>query len=55
MPPGEALGELLQDGQGTPQQLALLMGELIEHGKTSDIFLNPQKKQTEMYIQGKYG
>ena len=35
--------------------LFMLMGELIEHGKTADIFLNPRKKQTEMYIQGKYG
>ena len=27
----------------------------IEHGKTKDIFLHPQRKETEMYIEGRYG
>ena len=33
----------------------MLLGEIIEHGKTSDLFLNPKKPQTEMYIEGRYG
>ncbi|HIN33853.1 MAG TPA: phosphate ABC transporter ATP-binding protein [Nitrospirales bacterium] len=33
----------------------MLLGEVIEHGKTSDIFLHPQRKETEMYIEGRYG
>lgn len=33
----------------------MLMGELIEHGKTADLFLRPQRKETEMYIEGRYG
>jgi len=33
----------------------MLNGELIEHGKTSDIFLNPKDKRTEEYIEGRYG
>jgi phosphate transport system ATP-binding protein len=33
----------------------MLLGEIIEHSKTSDLFLNPRKEQTEMYIQGRYG
>jgi phosphate transport system ATP-binding protein len=33
----------------------MLMGEIIEHAKTLDIFMNPQRKQTEMYITGRYG
>lgn len=33
----------------------MLLGELIEHGKTADLFLKPQSKQTEMYIEGRYG
>jgi phosphate transport system ATP-binding protein len=33
----------------------MLMGELIEHGKTTDLFLNPKRKETEMYIEGRYG
>jgi ABC-type phosphate transport system ATPase subunit len=33
----------------------MMMGELIEHGKTSDVFLNPKNPQTEMYVEGRYG
>jgi len=33
----------------------MLLGEIIEHSKTADLFLNPQKPQTEMYIEGRYG
>ena len=32
-----------------------LMGELVEIGKTSDIFLKPRDKRTEDYITGRYG
>jgi len=46
---------MAQARRASDECLFMLMGELIEHGKTSNIFLNPQKKQTEMYIQGKYG
>ena len=31
------------------------MGELIEYGKTRDIFTVPKKKQTEDYITGRFG
>lgn len=31
------------------------MGELIEHDKTSKIFTNPSKKQTEDYVTGRFG
>ncbi|MBN2294830.1 MAG: phosphate ABC transporter ATP-binding protein [Pirellulales bacterium] len=33
----------------------MLLGEIIEHGKTLDVFLNPQHKDTEMYVTGRYG
>ncbi|MEE3419651.1 MAG: phosphate ABC transporter ATP-binding protein PstB [Lachnospiraceae bacterium] len=32
-----------------------LLGELIEFGKTQDIFLNPKNKKTEEYITGRFG
>jgi len=35
--------------------LFMLMGELVEHGPTLDIFLRPQRKETEMYVEGRYG
>lgn len=33
----------------------MYMGEMIEFGKTNQIFTNPTKKQTEDYITGRYG
>ncbi|MDD4954011.1 MAG: phosphate ABC transporter ATP-binding protein PstB [Candidatus Omnitrophica bacterium] len=33
----------------------MLLGELIEFGKTEDIFTRPQDKRTEDYITGRYG
>ena len=33
----------------------MYMGELIEFGRTDLIFTNPEKKQTEDYITGRYG
>ncbi len=32
-----------------------MLGELVEMGKTSDIFTHPRDKQTEDYITGRYG
>ena len=31
------------------------LGEIVEFGKTKNIFTNPEKKQTEDYITGRYG
>ena len=33
----------------------MLMGELIEHGRTGDIFINPKNSKTADYIEGRYG
>jgi len=33
----------------------MLLGELVEFGKTQDIFTNPKDKRTEDYITGRYG
>lgn len=33
----------------------LYLGSLIEYGKTDDIFQNPQSKQTEDYVTGRFG
>ena len=32
-----------------------LLGELVEFGKTDDIFSQPQDKRTEDYITGRFG
>ncbi|MGA2916157.1 MAG: phosphate ABC transporter ATP-binding protein PstB [Sedimentisphaerales bacterium] len=33
----------------------MLLGELVEFGRTTDIFTNPKDKRTDDYITGKYG
>jgi phosphate transport system ATP-binding protein len=33
----------------------MLLGELVEFGKTTDIFTRPKEKRTEDYITGRYG
>ena len=32
-----------------------LVGEMVEYGKTKDIFSLPQDKRTEDYITGRFG
>jgi phosphate transport system ATP-binding protein len=33
----------------------MLLGELMEHGPTSEMFLRPKRTETEMYVEGRYG
>lgn len=33
----------------------MLLGEVVEQGPTLEVFLRPKKKQTELYIEGRYG
>jgi phosphate transport system ATP-binding protein len=33
----------------------MLLGEIVEQGSTVDIFLKPQRKATELYVEGRYG
>jgi phosphate transport system ATP-binding protein len=33
----------------------MLLGELIEHSRTEDLFLNPKNPRTTEYIEGRYG
>jgi phosphate transport system ATP-binding protein len=33
----------------------MLMGELIEHSRTEDLFLTPKNQKTAEYIEGRYG
>ena len=46
----------MQQAARISDQTAFLMqGELIEYGKTSDIFTKPKQKMTEDYITGRFG
>lgn len=44
-----------QAARVSDQTAFFYMGELIEHDKTSRIFTNPSKKQTEDYVTGRFG
>ena len=33
----------------------MYLGDLIEYGKTDELFIRPQKEQTEAYITGRFG
>jgi phosphate transport system ATP-binding protein len=33
----------------------MLLGEVVEQGRTVDIFLRPKRKETELYVEGHYG
>lgn len=35
--------------------LFMMLGRIVEHGQTMDIFHNPREKETEMYVTGRYG
>ena len=46
---------MAQARRASDECIFMLLGELIEHGATEQIFFNPQREQTEMYIEGRYG
>ncbi len=46
---------MAQARRASDECVFMLLGEVIEHGKTEDLFLAPQQKQTADYIEGRYG
>lgn len=46
---------MAQARRASDECIFMLLGEVIEHGETSEIFFNPQQEKTEMYIEGRYG
>jgi len=46
---------MAQARRASDECIYMLLGEIIEHGDTNELFLNPKKKETEMYIEGRYG
>ena len=46
---------MAQARRASDECIFMLLGEIIEHGQTSDVFLNPTQEKTEMYIRGRYG
>ena len=46
---------MAQARRATDECIYMLLGEIIEHAETAELFLNPKQKETEMYIEGRYG
>ncbi len=46
---------MAQARRATDECIYMLMGKIVEHASTQDLFLNPKSKDTEMYIEGRYG
>jgi phosphate transport system ATP-binding protein len=46
---------MAQARRASDECIFMLMGELIEHRRTEDLFLNPGNPKTAEYIEGRYG
>jgi phosphate transport system ATP-binding protein len=46
---------MAQARRASDECLFMLMGELIEHRRTTDLFLTPRDPRTAEYIEGRYG
>jgi phosphate transport system ATP-binding protein len=44
-----------QARRASQECIFMLLGRIVEHGETLDVFLNPKQKETEMYVTGRYG
>ncbi len=46
---------MAQARRASDECIFMLMGKVIEHGATEDVFVTPQQKETADYIEGRYG
>jgi phosphate transport system ATP-binding protein len=46
---------MAQARRASDECIFMLMGELVEHARTEDLFLNPKNPKTAEYIEGRYG
>jgi phosphate transport system ATP-binding protein len=46
---------MAQARRASDECIFMLLGELIEHSRTEDLFLNPAQPKTAEYIEGRYG
>lgn len=46
---------MAQARRASDECIFMLMGEVIEHNRTEELFLTPKKPETARYIEGKYG
>ena len=46
---------MAQARRASDECIFMLLGELIEHSRTEDLFLTPKNSKTADYIEGRYG
>ena len=46
---------MAQARRASDECIFMLLGKMVEHGETQQIFLNPKEKDTERYVEGRYG
>lgn len=46
---------MAQARRASDECIYMLLGKIIEHGPTLDVFLKPKSKDTENYVEGRYG
>jgi phosphate transport system ATP-binding protein len=46
---------MAQARRASHECIFMLLGRIIEHGSTLDVFLKPKEKETAMYVSGHYG
>jgi phosphate transport system ATP-binding protein len=46
---------MAQARRASDECIFMLLGKVVEHSKTGDMFLTPQKRETADYIEGRYG
>ena len=46
---------MAQARRASDQCVFMLLGKLVEQGSTVDMFLRPTERETELYVEGRYG
>jgi phosphate transport system ATP-binding protein len=44
-----------QAKRASDECIFMLLGRVVEHSPTADLFMNPKEEETAMYIEGRYG
>ena len=46
---------MAQARRASDECIFMLLGDLVEHSRTEDLFLSPKNPKTAEYIEGRYG
>ena len=46
---------MAQARRASDECIFMLLGEVVEHARTEDLFLSPRDPRTAEYIEGRYG